>query len=252
MPYVAFASPGAKQPWPKRAACWSPAIPATGSVTPRNDASAATPDEATTSGSTARSTPNSASSSSSQSPVARSSSIVRDAFVTSVTCAAPPVSFHTSHASIVPKASSDCGCSTRARIHSSFVAEKYGSGTSPVRSRISAAGSSAQRSAVRRSCHTIAGCTGVPVRRSQTTVVSRWFVIPIAVSSRAATPASASASAAVCSTLAQISSGSCSTQPGSGKCCRISRYPRPIVRSSGSTTRHVVPVVPWSMARITG
>ena len=111
VPYVAFASPGAKQPWPKRAACWSPAIPATGSVTPRNDASAACPDEATTSGSTARSTPNRARSSSSQSPVARSSSIVRDAFVTSVTCVAPPVSFHTSHASIVPKASSDCGCS---------------------------------------------------------------------------------------------------------------------------------------------
>ena len=43
VPYVAFASPGAKQPWPKSAACWSPAIPATGSVTPRNDASAADP-----------------------------------------------------------------------------------------------------------------------------------------------------------------------------------------------------------------
>ena len=30
VPYVAFASPGAKQPCPKSAACWSPAIPAIG------------------------------------------------------------------------------------------------------------------------------------------------------------------------------------------------------------------------------
>ena len=44
-----------------------------------------------------------------------------------------------------------------------------------------AAGSCAQRAAVRRSCHTIARCTGRPLRRSQTTVVSRWFVIATAV-----------------------------------------------------------------------
>ena len=30
VPYVAFASPGRKQAWPKNAACWSPAIPVTG------------------------------------------------------------------------------------------------------------------------------------------------------------------------------------------------------------------------------
>ena len=39
------------------------------------------------------------------------------------------------------------------------------------------ASSSRQRSAVRRSCHTIAGATGFPVARSQSSVVSRWFVI---------------------------------------------------------------------------
>ena len=64
-------------------------------------------------------------------------------------------------------------------------------------------------------------------------------------------PAAASASAAAGSTLAQISSGSCSTHPGRGKCCPSSLYPRPITRSPPSTTRHVVPVVPWSIARIT-
>ena len=143
--------------------------------------------------------------------------------MTSVTCASPPVSFHTSHASIVPNASSACGTAVRSRIHSSFVAEKYGSGTSPVRRRTSSTGSDVHRSAVRRSCHTIAGYTGRVVARSQTTVVSRWFVIPIAARSVARIPAAPSASAAVCSTLAQISSGSCSTSPGAGKDCRISR-----------------------------
>ena len=48
------------------------------------------PDDGTTSGSTARSTPNSVRSSSSHEPESRSRSIVRDAFVRSVTCAAPP------------------------------------------------------------------------------------------------------------------------------------------------------------------
>src|SRR6185503_12285735 len=124
VPYVALASPGAKHPCPKRAACWSPATPAIGTRAPRSTASPITPDEPTTSGSTARSTPNRPSSSSSQAPAARSRSIVREAFVTSVTCAPPAVSFQTSQESIVPNASSRAGSSVRARIHSSFVAEK--------------------------------------------------------------------------------------------------------------------------------
>ena len=139
---------------------------------------------------------------------------------------------------------SRAGRSTRARIHSSFVAEKYGSGTSPVRRRIRSKGSSAQRTLGAAVLPLIAGCTGRLLPRSQTTVVSRWFVIPSDSRSRAATPTAASASAAVCSTLAQISSGSCSTHPGRGKCCRISRYPRLSTSRLGSRTRHVVPVVP--------
>src|SRR6266566_2396379 len=67
--------------------------------------------------------------------------------------------------------------SVRPRIHSSFVAAKYGSGTRPVRSRIKSAGSCAHREAVRRSCHTMARWTGRPERRCQTSVVSRWFVL---------------------------------------------------------------------------
>ena len=54
----------------------------------------------------------------------------------------------------------------------------------------------------------------LPVLRSHTTVVSRWFVMPIAAIDRGSIPVSAAASAA--HTDAQMSSGSCSTQPGLG------------------------------------
>ena len=64
-------------------------------------------------------------------------------------------------------------------------AEKYGSSTSPVRSRTSASWpasrSSSQRAAVRRSCQTSAWWSGSPCRGSHTTTVSRWLVMPIAV-----------------------------------------------------------------------
>ena len=78
-----------------------------------------------------RGTPNSASSSSSQSSVTRSTSSVRDAFVTSITCCSPPVSRQTRKLSTVPNASPSLEPCSRSS-HSSFVAEKYGSGTRPV------------------------------------------------------------------------------------------------------------------------
>ena len=60
--------------------------------------------------------------------------------------------------------------------------------TSPVASWIaSRCGASArQRAAVRRSCQTIARPTGTPVARFQSTTVSRWFVMPIALRHEAA------------------------------------------------------------------
>ncbi len=80
-----------------------------------------------------------------------------------------------------------------------------------------AARSSSQRAAVRRSCHTIARWRGRPVRRSHTTTVSRWSVMPMPTT---ASPSSAATtSPRVSCTARQISSGSCSTQPGRGKCC---------------------------------
>ncbi len=79
---------------------------------------------------------------------------------------------------------------------------------------------------MRRSCQTMALAMGFPVSRSQTTVVSRWFVMPMARMSVAVSRARSSAWAATLDWVAQISCGSCSTQPGFGKiwrnsCCAI-------------------------------
>jgi hypothetical protein len=57
---------------------------------------------------------------------------------------------------------------------------------------------------------------GRPLARSHTIAVSRWLVMPTAATSLAVTRASASARVAACPTVVQISSGSCSTQPGCG------------------------------------
>ena len=160
-------------------------------------------------------------------------SIVRDALLTSVTWTRPPVSCQTSQESIVPNASLPASAFVRApgmlsRIQASLVPEKYASMTSPVRCRTRlskpSAFSASQRSAVRRSCQTIALQTGSPVCRSQTTVVSRWFVMPIAATPAAPVCDRAMASAATAICDAQISFGSCSTHPGFGKICGNSRW----------------------------
>ncbi len=104
----------------------------------------------------------------------------------------------------------------------SFVPEKYASITRPVRRRTSSSRprerSSSQMGAVWRDCHTIARWTGSPLARSQTSAVSRWFVMPMAARSAPLAPAFSRAPRAARSWLSQISSASCSTQPGFGKC----------------------------------
>ena len=70
---------------------------------------------------------------------------------------------------------------------------------------------------VRRSCQTMALWIGLPVALSQTTTVSRWLVMPMAAMSAALSLAAFSASRQVADhAVAQISSGSCSTQPDAG------------------------------------
>ncbi|QND92656.1 hypothetical protein SY91_00001 [Burkholderia cenocepacia] len=107
----------------------------------------------------------SSSSSLSHSRVWMLNSIVRDAFVTSVTCSSCFVKFHTSQLSTVPNASLPWRALSRApgtlsRIQRIFVAEKYESIGRPVFARTFASRpcffSESQKSAVRRSCQTIA------------------------------------------------------------------------------------------------
>ena len=137
VPYVALAWPGAKQPWPNSAACWSPAMPAIGTVAPSKDASATTPDEATTSGRSSRGARRRARAA--RRPTrrveSRAASCARRSSRRSTWARAacqPPDQPRVDRAEAqllrrpAPYAAS---------IHSTFVAEKYGSGTRPVRSR---------------------------------------------------------------------------------------------------------------------
>ena len=219
--------PGFQQAWPKSAACWSPAMPLMGM--PFNagtaDTSPKMPLLARTPGSTSRGMRRILRSSSSQPAVRILSRRVRAALETSVAWTRPPVSCQSSQVSTVPKASSPFSARRRApgtwsRSHASFVPLKYGSSSRPVFCRNSGSSprrlSFAQRSAVRRSCQTMARCSGRPVHRSQSRVVSRWLVRPRAATSRPVRLASATAPSAVRRVDAQRSSGSCSTQPGLG------------------------------------
>ena len=176
---------------------------------------------------------------------------MRLAFVTSVRCR--PVSFQISQLSIVPNSTSprsprSRSPSTWSSSQASFEPAKYGASGSPVRSRkfFSPNASSKRRSwsPVRVSCQTIAWCTGVPVSRSQTRVVSRWLVMPTAAICSAVISSTASASWITNRTHSQISSASCSTQPGRGKICRCSRCATETMVPDASKTMQRDDVVP--------
>ncbi len=196
--------------------------------------------------------------SASHSPVWMFHSIVREAFDTSVTCRRPRVSCQTSQLSMVPKASSPRAArsrppSTWSRIQRSLVAEKYGSMIRPVRLRTSSSRPSARRlsqmASVRRSCQTMALKIGLPVARSHTMVVSRWLVMPSAAMSAAESLACSSAARQVASWLFQMSNGSCSTQPGCGKCCGNSCWALATIWPARLKTMARELDVPWSSAR---
>ena len=171
----------------------------------------------------------------------------------------PAVSCQISQLSMVPNASSPRMARWRApgiccSSQFNFVPEKYASMTRPVFSPIAfsspARFNASQNSAVRRSCQTIAGAIGKPLARSQSTVVSRWLVMPIAPMSLAAIADLAITSAATRRWVCQISRASCSTQPGRGKCWVNSRCD--VARTSplrlNNSARELV--VPWSKARM--
>ncbi len=186
-------------------------------------------------------------------------SMVRLALVTSVMCrppAGPPVRFQISQLSIVPNSTSPS--SARCRSPSTWSnsqrmrgAEKYVEGGRQQRRRKNSSPGRFLRSstsgAVRVSCQTIALPSGVPVRRSHSTVVSRWLAIPMAATSSGLTSACESACGTTRCKVCQISTASCSTHPGRGKCCSCSCWATDTSRPPWSKRMHRVEVVPWSM-----
>ena len=179
-------------------------------------------------GSMAYGMPRSLRMSGSHSKVSRFISIVRLALETSVTCTpplGPPLRCQMIQVSIVPNRSSPLSAlayapGTWSRIHLILGPEKYVARGRPTfgrsRSWPPSSASSLQMSSVRVSCQTIALQRGIPVVRSQTTVVSRWLVTPIAAMSLGSIPLFCKAPAMTSWTCCQISTGSCSTQPGRG------------------------------------
>ena len=253
--------PGLMQAWPTVAACWSPAMPKTGTGAPRMSAVAtpSSPEQSTTLGRSGAGTPSSFKRPSSQVPLWMSSSRLRLALVASLACTLPPVRRHSRKHSMVPAASAPFSAAARlpatwSRIQAILVPEKYGSRIRPVFAVTSpswpARFSASQRSAVRRSCQTMALWIGLPVLRSHTTVVSRWLVIPMPASALASSLALASAPRQTSTVARQISSASCSTQPGLGKICGSSFCALATGRPVASNTMARVLVVPWSMARM--
>ena len=90
--------------------------------------------------------------------------------------------------------------------------------------------------------------TGCPVWRSQTTVVSRWLVMPSAATCEAFVSAAVRAPPNTVRVVRQISIGSCSTHPGRGSTCSCSSWSEATMRPSWSKTMARVLVVPWSRA----
>ena len=86
-----------------------------------------------------------------------------------------------------PSRTPDHSCGSCSASQANLVPVKYGSSRRPVssatRGSTPSARSRSQMPVVRRSCQTIAGRGERRVRRSQTTAVSRWSVIPMQVGS---------------------------------------------------------------------
>ena len=180
--------PGAKQAWPKRAACWSPAMPMRSAAEQVGGAVAVIGARNPDLRQHERGTRRIFSSSSSQSPLWMLNSRVREALVASVVCTWPPVSRHSSQQSTVPdtarRAQRARARRARCRAASHLGAGEIGiedqAGLGRDRRLVARGFSLAHTSAVRRSCQTMARWIACPVSRSQTTVVSRWLVMPMA------------------------------------------------------------------------
>jgi hypothetical protein len=158
-------------------------------------------------------------------PGSRFISEVRAALETSVTCTSPPVSATAGSCRScrrpAPRAFSARRGGHFLQQPAELAGAEVGIEHQPLRSapapRARLASARRQKSAVRRHCQTIALCTASPLRRSHSTAVSRWLVMPIAAISEGLHSLRAAGAQGLL-TEAQIASASCSTQPGFGKC----------------------------------
>ena len=180
--------PGSKHAWPNSAACWSPAMPLIG--IPRHAAAIGGDAEPTARRDAPRAAPTSgrASSSHSSSGPRRLDDVEQHRAagvgdVGGVHLAAGEVP----HQPGVDRAEREVGVDRDVALgssHSNFVPQKYGSSTSPVRSRTrSQVSGRGELVAARRGAAVLPDDRvpyGSPVVRSQATTVSRWLVMPIA------------------------------------------------------------------------
>ncbi len=217
--------PGSKQAWPNRAACWSPAMPLMGMPAGTGRPSAVTPNRPLggpdLGQARRRARRRGRSSSSDHAAVAdvveqRAAGVRRLGGVHRAAGEVPEqpgvdgaegqVGVGLARRPSAEQPLELGGREVRVEHEAGAVADQVAGG----RHRVS----SSQRSAVRRSCQTMARWRGSPVRRSQTTMVSRWSVMPMAATGSSSV---ATSSASVAVTAAQISAASCSTQPGPGE-----------------------------------
>ena len=137
-------------------------------------------------------------------------------------------------------------CGKLSKSQHAFAAENMGSSGKPLLRRTGARKpflrSEAQIGCVRWSCQDNTGVSASPLRRSQTTQDSRCVLRPIDTTRLALCVSSTSLTARL--TLPQISSASCSTQPGSGVARDTGAWARAITAPRLSTTRALVELVP--------
>ncbi len=243
VPNVILARPGSTHPWPTSDACWSPMRAAIGGAPGSAVAVPTTPVESTIDGSRPPGMPSSSRVRSFHALPSVASSPVTAALLWSVTWRSPPDSAQATQVSTVPAHRSRSRApSTWSSSQASLVADWLGASA-----RSWVAFATMHSTTVRRSCQPRAGPIGAPVRRSQTTVLARWLVIPTAV---IGSPAAATASWAASSVSVASAAASNSTSPGDGVAGGVDRRTKVAMRRSPSTTATREVVVPMSMTRI--
>ena len=207
-------------------------------------------------GSTARGMPNAVSSASSQSSVARFISCVRLALVTSVTMLARSECHSSQRIDRAEQQVAGFRAAPRVghiveqpvQLQRAEIAGQRQAGLGAEAILAAIAAYSATSGSTRVSCQTSALCTGAPVARSHSSVVSRWLVMPIAARSRAARPRGAAPRRSPTACCARSPAGRARPSRAAGRSAGAPSAPWRSSRRARSNTMKRVLVVPWSIA----